>query len=449
MSEQKTSNSEAPIFVVGAGPSGLAAAWRLRKLGRPVVVLEARDRVGGQLCTVRENGYLMEAGTVILPSAYTGVMQLVEEAGITAELVQTKPMLGYVRDKTIHNIRADHLVLDALKSGLLSWGAKLRLLRLGFDSLRANPHLSYEDLSLAAAFDDETPAQYAQRVGLGQEVYDYMVDPTVRGALGARSDKVSKAEFLFAFNKVLGSKLYAFREGYSTFPQALAKPLDVRLGAKVREVVEEDNGRVRVSWDDAAGSHTEYGAGCIVTTYGHVIADIVPQLEAESAGFLRRLEFTTCINVNVAMSRPTPGIDASLIVIPRPVHEGMFGITFSHNQVPGRVPPGKGLSCLYSTTEWGVKHFEDDDATIAKRFVDGADSIIPGFSNDIEFTRVTRWYPVLVYSHPGLYRELGRIKDKLKHQGRIHLGGSCFSSSCVNTAVVAGERAARDLATSL
>jgi len=66
-------------------------------------------------------------------------------------------------------------------------------------------------------------------------------------------------------------------------------------------------------------------------------------------------------------------------------------------------------------------------------------------SDDIEFTRVNRWYPVLVYSHPGLYKKLGRFHAARDRNSRIHLAGSYNSSGNVNTATTAGERAAREL----
>ncbi|MFE6646797.1 FAD-dependent oxidoreductase, partial [Nocardioides sp. NPDC057772] len=39
------------VIVVGAGVTGLTAAWRLAQAGQDVLVLEARDRVGGRLRT--------------------------------------------------------------------------------------------------------------------------------------------------------------------------------------------------------------------------------------------------------------------------------------------------------------------------------------------------------------------------------------------------------------
>ncbi|MBK6515300.1 MAG: FAD-dependent oxidoreductase [Polyangiaceae bacterium] len=53
---------EADVCVVGAGFSGLMAARRLSEAGKHVIVLEARDRVGGRVHTVTEAGAVLDLG---------------------------------------------------------------------------------------------------------------------------------------------------------------------------------------------------------------------------------------------------------------------------------------------------------------------------------------------------------------------------------------------------
>jgi oxygen-dependent protoporphyrinogen oxidase len=433
-----------PIFVVGAGPSGLAAAWRLAEAGQQVVVFESRDRVGGQLLSIKQDGFLMEAGTTILPAAYDSVMQLVRDAGMASELVTANSLMGFVRDGDMHYLRANRLILDAARTKLLSLRSKLRVSRLALDTLRIIRLLSYEDLSIAGKFDVETPAEYCRRRGLDGELYDYLIEPVVRGGAGVPGDVISVVEFFFLTTKVLGSKLYAFRDGYSSFPERLARDLDVRLGAAVQEVVESADG-VRVTWDDADGSHVEHGSGAIVSSMGNLVPDIVPQLAPERADFLRRLNYTATMSINLALTHPPKGLRAAFIVVPRPVSEGLFAIIVEHNKAPGRAPAGKGLVTLYTLNEWAVRHMSDDDDSVLEAILPEAEKVIPKLGEQLEFFRVNRWYPVLVYSHPGLYKELGRFHASRPRESRIHLAGSYNSSGNVNTATTAGERAAREL----
>jgi L-amino acid dehydrogenase len=73
----------ADVIVIGAGLSGLAAAWEITKAGRSVVVLEARDRIGGRMVRrpVIEGGWIDLGGQWVGPTQ-TRIIALARELGV-------------------------------------------------------------------------------------------------------------------------------------------------------------------------------------------------------------------------------------------------------------------------------------------------------------------------------------------------------------------------------
>ena len=59
-----------PVIVVGSGFGGLAAAVRLRALGYPVTLLEARDQFGGRAGVFLRDGYSFDAGPTVITAPY-------------------------------------------------------------------------------------------------------------------------------------------------------------------------------------------------------------------------------------------------------------------------------------------------------------------------------------------------------------------------------------------
>ena len=58
------------IYIVGAGISGLIAAYELEKAGYAPVILEKSDSIGGRVQTVSVNGFDLDLGFQVLLSSY-------------------------------------------------------------------------------------------------------------------------------------------------------------------------------------------------------------------------------------------------------------------------------------------------------------------------------------------------------------------------------------------
>jgi monoamine oxidase len=67
------------VVIVGAGFSGLSAARALVKAGKRVVVLEARNRVGGRVKAGQVAGRTVDVGGMWVGATQTRLLELIKE----------------------------------------------------------------------------------------------------------------------------------------------------------------------------------------------------------------------------------------------------------------------------------------------------------------------------------------------------------------------------------
>ena len=149
--------------VVGGGLAGLVAAFRLREAAR-VQLLEASPRLGGQLDTLRAEGFLVERGGEGFVARSTALPALVADLGMPADTL--------IDQATLRSYGFDAVQLTALAPGEAArflgfqvsredMGRGIRSLRDGMGSavaaleqqLRAHPHVTLASSSPVRAIE--------------------------------------------------------------------------------------------------------------------------------------------------------------------------------------------------------------------------------------------------------------------------------------------------------
>lgn len=92
--------------VIGAGIAGLAAAADLVARGKDVVVLEARDRVGGRVASTDHNGQLIEIGGQWVSPGNDQMHELIEQAGLGLVAPQAGALLIRSQGNVFHSAPA-------------------------------------------------------------------------------------------------------------------------------------------------------------------------------------------------------------------------------------------------------------------------------------------------------------------------------------------------------
>jgi monoamine oxidase len=276
------------VLVAGAGLAGLVAARELLALGADVTVIDARDRVGGRVWTVRE-GFVerqhAEAGGDLIDEEQHEIRSLARELGLTLKRILSTGF-GYVRPDGSGRPRIVRVARgwQRLAHSLSELTDRYRLIEQRWDS------------PIATALARRSVAGWLDDIGADEELR--MTATGLRGFFLADPEELSLLAVVdqFAGTGVASPAwtMYRVEGGNDRIAAALARPLQHRLRLDTELVAVSHRGRgVRASVKQA-GMLAQISCDYLVLTLPATVlrrVPITPALPPQQHDAIARLRF--------------------------------------------------------------------------------------------------------------------------------------------------------------
>jgi oxygen-dependent protoporphyrinogen oxidase len=445
------------VVVVGAGISGLTAAFWLHQHGNEVTVLEKEGCVGGTMQTLRKDGWLVEMGPNSALETTPLFGEMFEALGISDQRIYAHPESNrryILRDGTLHALPMSPGAF--LKTRLWSAKAKLRLLGEPF---------------VGSVGREESIAEFVER-RLGREFLDYAINPFVAGVYAGNPEDLSvRLAFpkLYALEEKYGglikgmilgardrrkraetakdrARMFSFTSGMQTFPDAIGLVLGkrLRLEATVRSVQRSRDGAGRnsgsfdVAYEEHGESRVLAADAVILATPAYVASTLLRDLSTPTANLLDEVYYPPVAEVFLGYREDqfTMPLDGFGYLVPARESRNILGTIWSSSIFPHRAPEGHVALTTFvgGARQPGLIDGDDDDCL--RLVLEDLRSIM-GVQGEPVYSRVVRWpkaipqynlgYQTLLSGLEALERELPGFFFCSNYKGGIAVGDCLMS----------------------
>lgn len=290
------------VAIIGAGATGLSAAYDLSSWGHEVTLYERENFIGGHASTFDVAGVPVERGYHHWFKSDKHILELCEEIGLASRVKWFPSSVGTLYEGHIYNFGTP---LDLLKYKPLSAANRIRL---GLSALKIQKIKNWRTL------ENWTATEWLQK-HLGQKVYEAFWEPMLRGKFGKEYYREigmawvwGKMTTRFASRKGIGKEMLGYPIGsFSEVFDVLARKIimqgvHINLSTSISKIRPTENRKIDV-FVNGKKDPVKFNA-VIATTPSHVFNDITEGLEPEYRKKLTGAEYMSAVLLILVLDRP-------------------------------------------------------------------------------------------------------------------------------------------------